>query len=242
MGFWGSILGAGLGWWTLGPIGAIMGLVFGHLTEEQSSFINGNNKDRATQTRNGFLASLLVLVGAVMKADGKVVRAELDFVKRSLVATFGDKQAAEALILLRNILKQDIPVSDVVRQIRVNVNYSSRLQLIHLLYGIALADGHFSNDEQLLIQSIAQGLGITANDFEALKATYGNDLASCFKVLEIDESASNEEIKKAYRRMAVRFHPDKVAQLGEDIRMVAEEKFKKVNEAYERIKKERNIK
>lgn len=242
MGFWGSILGAGIGWWTLGPIGAIMGLVFGHLSEEQNHFLNGNSKDKATQTRNGFLASLLILVGAVMKADGKVLRSELDYVKASLVATFGETQAGEALILLRNILKQDIPLSDVIQQIRKNINYSSRLQLFHLLYGIALADGHFSEEEKRLLRSIAQGLGVSDVDYESIKATFGNDLSSCYKVLEIDESASDEEVKKAYRKMAVRFHPDKVAQLGDDIRITAEEKFKKVNEAYERIKSERKIK
>ena len=241
MGFWGSILGAGLGWWTLGPIGAIMGLVFGHMTEEQSNFLN-QGKDRNSQSRNGFLASLLVLVAAVMKADGKVVKAELEFVKRSLVLTFGERQTADALLLLRDILKQDIPVRDVVHQIRVNVPYDSRLQLLHLLYGIAKADGYFSEEEKNLIESIAQGLGISSSDFESIKGTFGTDLKSSYKVLEIDESASDEEVKKAYRKMAVRFHPDKVAHLGEDIKKTAEEKFKGVSEAYNKIRKERKMK
>jgi len=242
MGFWGSLLGAGLGWWTLGPIGAIMGLVLGHITEEQSSFMNGESQDRSAQSRNGFLASLLILVAAVMKADGKVVRSELEFVKRSLIMTFGEKQASDALLLLRDILKQDIPVKDVVHQIRVNVNYSSRLQLIHLLYGIARSDGHFSIEEQELIRSVALGLGIAEKDFESITATFGSDLSACYKVLEIEKSATDDEVKKAYRKMAVRFHPDKVAHLGDDIKNAAEEKFKSVNEAYERIRKERNIK
>ncbi|MCU4166596.1 TerB family tellurite resistance protein [Carboxylicivirga caseinilyticus] len=242
MGFWGSIIGAGLGWWTLGPIGAIMGLVLGNMTEEQSKFLNGQGRDRTTQSRNGFLSALLVLVAAVMKADGKVVRSELDFVKRSLILTFGEKQASDALILLRDILKQDIPVKDVVHQIRVNVSYDARLQLLHLLYGIAKADGHFAEEEIRLIELISHGLGISNGDFESIKGTYGTDLKSLYKVLEIDESASNEEVKKAYRKMAVRFHPDKVAHLGDDIKKSAEEKFKKVNEAYEKIRKERNMK
>nr|WP_321410136.1 TerB family tellurite resistance protein [uncultured Carboxylicivirga sp.] len=242
MGFWGSIIGAGLGWWTLGPIGAIMGLVLGNMTEEQSKFLNSQGKDRTAQSRNGFLSALLVLVAAVMKADGKVVRSELDFVKRSLILTFGEKQASDALILLRDILKQDIPVKDVVHQIRVNVPYDSRLQLLHLLYGIAKADGHFAEEEKRLIELIAHGLGISISDFESIKGTYGTDLKSLYKVLEIDESASNEDVKKAYRKMAVRFHPDKVAHLGDDIKKSAEEKFKKVNEAYEKIRKERNMK
>lgn len=243
MGFLGSLLGAGLGWWLLGPIGGIMGLVFGHLSEENSSFINKDDQQRSAQNRNGFLASLLVLMAAVMKADGKVVRAELDFVKRSLVGTFGEKQAADALLMLRNILKQDIPINDVVLQIRRNLKYPSKLELIHLLYGIALSDGNFSKAEQLLIQNIAIGLGISPSDFDSIKATFGGaDISTAYKILEIDETVSDAELKKAYRRMAVRYHPDKVAQLGDDVKKSAEEKFKKVGEAYEIIKKERGIK
>lgn len=243
MGFFGSLLGAGLGWWLLGPIGGIMGLVFGHLSEENSSFINKDDQRRSAQNRNGFLASLLVLMAAVMKVDGKIVKAELDFVKRSLVASFGENQASEALLMLRSIVKQQIPLNDVLSQIKRNLKYASKLELIHLLYGIANADGKLSRSEQELIHNIAIGIGVSHRDFESIKSTFGgSSLAAAYKVLEIDENASDIELKKAYRRMAVRFHPDKVAQLGDDVRRGAEEKFKKVGEAYELIKKDRGMK
>jgi DnaJ like chaperone protein len=64
---------------------------------------------------------------------------------------------------------------------------------------------------------------------------------SAYKILEVDPSVTNDELKKAYRKMAMKYHPDKVSHLGEDFRKTADEKFKKVNEAYEKIKKERNI-
>ncbi len=64
---------------------------------------------------------------------------------------------------------------------------------------------------------------------------------SSYKILEIERTASNDEVKKAYRKMAMKYHPDKVSHLGEDYRKSADEKFKKVNEAYEKIKKERNM-
>lgn len=241
MGYWGKLLGAGIGWWTLGPIGAIMGLVIGHLSDEQTDLFKEDSGYR-TQDRNGFLASLLILIAAVMKADGKVVRSELDFVKRSLVMSFGEKKASEGLLILRDILKQNIPVNDVARQIKLNVNYSSRLQLIHLLYGIANADGSLSVQEQRIISIIAQEIGIASSDFESIKATFGSDVDSCYKVLDIDETVSDAEVKRAYRKMAVKYHPDKVVHLGEDIRKSAEEKFRKLNEAFNTIKKERNMK
>ena len=84
--------------------------------------------------------SLLVLVAAVMKADGKVVKSELDYVKQFFVRQFGQESAKEALLMLKDIIKQDIPVRDICIQISRNMDYSSRLQLLHLLFNISLAD------------------------------------------------------------------------------------------------------
>lgn len=242
MGLLGSFLGASIGWWTLGPIGAIMGLVFGHLTEEQTTFVKGHTTGRRQSERSGFLATLLVLIAAVAKADGKVVRSELDYIKRSLVATFGEAEAGKALLMLRDILNQEIPLHDVLQQARANINYPSKLQLLQLLYGIGLADGHLSNEEKSLMHTIASGLGITEKDFQSISAMFVKDASAAYSVLEIDESASNEELKKAYKKLVVRFHPDKVAHLGDDIKASAEEKIKKINEAYDQIKKERGLK
>ena len=62
-----------------------------------------------------------------------------------------------------------------------------------------------------------------------------------YKVLGVKNDASQDEIKKAYRRMAMKYHPDKVANAGEEIRQQATEKFRKINEAYEHIKKARGM-
>ncbi|MCU4158006.1 TerB family tellurite resistance protein [Carboxylicivirga sp. A043] len=242
MGLLGSFIGAQLGWWTLGPIGAILGLVFGHITEEQASFIKGKKQSAQQQSRSGFLATLLVLVAAVMKADGRVVKSELDYVKRSLVATFGEEEAGKALLMLRDILNQNIPVNDVLHQARVNINYSSKVQLLHLLFGIALADGTITADEQRFLRHIASGLGLSSQDFESVSAMFIKSTSSAYKTLEVENSATDEEVKKAYKKMAIRFHPDKVAHLGEDIRKDAEARFKKINDAYMQIKKERGLK
>lgn len=242
MGIVGSVFGAALGWWMLGPLGAIMGVVLGHLAEQQTGFIKERDDVDDRNARSGFLASLLVLVAAVMKADGKVVRSELDYVKRSLVQTFGEAEAQQALLMLRDILKQNIPVMEIVHQVRVNMSYSSRLELLHLMYGIALADEHLSKSEVDLIYEISMGLGISSADYVSIKNLFQDDVASAYKVLEVDESVSDEQVKKAYRKMALRYHPDKVEQLGEDVKKSAEAKFRKVNEAYERIKKVRGIK
>ena len=185
--------------------------------------------------------SLLVLVAAVMKADGRVLRSELDYVKRFFRQNFGTETSQEAMVMLRDLLKQEIPVLDVCRQIKQNLDYSSRLQLVHFLFGIANADTQVHASELKTIELIAGYIGISAKDRESIKYMFIPKTDSAYKILEIEKSASDDEVKKAYRKMANKFHPDKVSHLGDDFQKAANEKFQKVNEAYEQIKKERNI-
>ena len=169
------------------------------------------------------------------------MKSELYYVKTYLLQTFGEDDTVQALKLLREILNKPIPLIEVCSQIRIHVDYASRLQLIHLLYGIALADGIISPEEVTTIEEVSFRLGISAADMSSIKSMFIEDLDSAYKVLEIDKSTSNDEIKKAYRSMALKYHPDKVAYLGDDIRKTANDKFQKVNEAYEKLKKERGF-
>lgn len=237
MGF-GKWIGGGLGWAFGGPIGALIGFGLGSMLDSAS-----DNKLPPGQTGGGdFAVSLLVLSAAVMKADGKVLKSELDFVKRFLVSQFGNQTATEQLKSLREILKQDIPVREVCYQIRNAMDYSSKLQLMHYLWGIAQADGHIDKTEANILDQISINLGINGPDSESIKAMFIQSADDAYKILEVNKEATNDEVKKAFRTMAVKYHPDKVSHLGEDYKKAAEEKIKKVNEAYEKIKKERGIK
>jgi len=162
-------------------------------------------------------------------------------VKRFFLAQFGPGTAQEALQMLRDLLKKDIPLSDVCNQIRNNMDYSSRLQLIHILYNISAADRRFEKAETEMIRSIAGMLGISTGDYESIRNMFVPATDAAYRILEVERSATDEELKKAYRRMALKYHPDKVSHLGEEFRKTAEEKFKAVNEAWENIKKERSI-
>jgi DnaJ like chaperone protein len=241
MGIFGKWLGGGLGFAMGGPIGGLLGFLVGSMidstTVETSTYRTGINRT----TQGDFGMSLLVLVAAVMKADGKVVKSELDYVKQFFIRQFGQESAKQALLMLKDILKQEIPIKDVCQQIKGNMDYSSRLQLLHLLFNISLADTVIHNAEIEIIEKISSYLGVASGDFLSIKNMFIPETDSSYKILEIDRSSSNDEIKKAYRKMAMKYHPDKVSHLGEDFRKTADEKFKKVNEAYEKIKKERNM-
>ncbi|MGQ1784964.1 MULTISPECIES: TerB family tellurite resistance protein [unclassified Saccharicrinis] len=235
-----SLLGAGLGWWIAGPVGAILGFVLASFAEGMSKELEPGARTEGS-ARDGFVASLLVLMAAVMKADGRVVKSELDFVKTYLRQAFDEQKAAEALLMLRDILERDIPLAEVCRQISMHVDYSSRVQLVHMLFGVANADKEIPPSEQNVIRQIASGLGVSVRDFESVMNMYVKNTESAYKILEVESSASNDEIKKAYRKMAVKFHPDKVAHLGDEFQASAKEKFQKVNEAFEAIKKQRGF-
>ena len=235
---YGKWIGGGLGWAFGGPLGAIIGFALG------SAFGNNSNTEEyigGTTQQRDFNVSLLVLSAAVMKADGSVKKSELDYVKRFFLSNFGQERAEKYILMLREILKQDIQVYEVSQQIGRFMDYSSKLQLIHYLFGIASADGSTHENEVDVISIIAKYMGISSSDFQSIKAMFVQQVDSAYKILGIDSNATDEEVKKAYREMAKKYHPDKVAYLGEDVRKSAEQKLQEVNEAYEKIKKQRGF-
>jgi DnaJ like chaperone protein len=238
----GKWITGGLGWAFFGPIGGILGFVVGSLIDgtDQPRMIGGDYPPQQT-TQGGYIMSLLVLVAAVMKADGKVLKSELDYTKQFFVRSFGTAAAAEAIKILRDLLNQNIPVTEVCQQIRKNMDHPSRLQLVHFLFGIADADGHIHETEHKLIRHIAEQMGISQKDYESIESMFVANTDAAYKILEVEPTATDEELKKAYRRMAIKYHPDKVHYLGEDVQKVAHEKFQKVNESWEIIKKQRGI-
>ena len=233
----GKWIGGGLGWAFGGPIGAILGFAIGSYIDKVTDLQHSNSQTRA----GDFGISLLILAGAVMKADGKIVKSELEYLKRFFINQFGASETNEKMLLFREILKQEIDVYEVCFQIKHNMSYDTRLQLLHFLFGVSRADGHVHSKEVDMIFLIANNLDIGANDFNSIKAMFYKDVNSAYKILEISSDATQEDIKKAYRKMAVKYHPDKLSHLGGEFQKAAKEKFQKVNEAYTSIKKEKGI-
>ena len=236
-----GLIGAGIGFIIGGgPIGAIIGYALGTIfgksyTKEDMQFMG------KTPRQQDFSASLLVLSAAVMKADGVVKKSELDYVKRFFLQSFGQEQAEKYILTLREILKQDIQIAEVSQQIGRYMNYSSKLQLLHYLFGIASADGQVHENEIDVIESISRYMGIYTSDYESVKAMFVKKVDDAYTILGIEPSATDDEVKKAYREMAKKNHPDKVAYLGDDVRKAAEKKFQEINDAYDRIKKQRGM-
>jgi len=234
-----KILWSGLGWAMGGPIGAILGYAFASMSSQIQQ-----PKQRSSYSRTStedFMVSLLVLLASVMKADDKLLHSELDYVKRFLGQQFNKEDANHYIVLFREIIKQTYSLPQVCLQIQKSMDHPSRLELIHVLFGLSSADGETHTKEIDIIQTIARYLNINDTDFASMKAIFVKSTESAYKILGIELSNTNDEVKKAYRKMAKKYHPDKVTHLGEELRVLAEEKFKAVNKAYKDIKLERGM-
>ena len=247
MGFLTRIILMGLGWAFAGPLGGIIGYAIGSLFSGVSPRVmryEVNEHFGNTEEQRDFNVSLLVLSAAVMKADGGVKKSELDYVKRFFLQNFGQERAEKSIKMLREILDKEYNLYEVGGQVGRYMDYSSRLQLLHYLFGIAAADGFVSDQEMDVIHTISSSMGIVESDYASIKAMFVREESvsnNAYTILGVDASATDEEVKKAYREMAKKNHPDLVSNLGEEVHQAAEKKFQEINEAYETIKKQRGI-
>jgi DnaJ like chaperone protein len=252
MGSFTKWLGATLGFSLGGPIGGAIGFAIGSfvdgfseddLTEEQKEYernLEEGSENLDTQSGD-FEMSLLVLASIVIKSDGKVDQRELNFVRSQFVGMYGKERANSAFKLFKGIINKEVSARQVCLQIRQHMPHASRLQLLHFLFGIAKADDFVSLSEVEEIRKIAGYLYINQNDFESIEAMFYEDSDMSYKILETDKSSSNDELKRAYRKMVKKYHPDKLQGLGEEHLKGANEKFQSIQAAYEKIKNERGL-
>lgn len=263
MGSFTKWLFAGLGWAIGGPIGALLGYFLGKTFSSSSEQIGSGFGDTATHrgpyrntgTQQDVNVALMVLIAAVMKVDGAVKRSELDFVKRFLLQNYGEDRGKEMLKVLQQMVQQDIAIDQVCYQIKVNTDYNTRYHMVDFLFGIGGADGEFHQLEINMLRLIAQYLGISQSDYTSIyerhvgqgysgysgrSGSSGNYSKDPYKVLGIDSSATDDDVKRAYRKMAMKYHPDRVAGMSEEMQRNAAEQMKEINEAYEQIKQRRS--
>ncbi|GER58775.1 TerB family tellurite resistance protein [Patiriisocius marinus] len=251
-----SIVGAIIGYLVYRFPGAIAGFFLGSMIDQ----MNGSKGQRTKggggmgeifrqQTQRGstvspadFELNLLSLASFVIKADGKVSQSELDYVRQYFVQAYGKERANATFKVFNDVIKKrDIDAQRIGMMLRARTRYESRLQILHFLFSIANADGTVSTSEVNVIQQIAGYLSIQMADFNSIKAMFFKNPDSAYRILEIDRTATDAEIKKAYRTMVKKYHPDKLVDMDEAYRQGAEVKFRSVQEAYEQLQKERGF-
>ena len=260
MGF-GKWIGGIVGFMAAGPLGALAGYAIGSMLEnnDESNYSGGGYGGRTYENpaygqRNSFLFSMLVMASYIIKADGKVMHSEMEFVRQFLRVNFGEAAVAEGNQILLNLFEQrkqmdannpqafKNTIYECGMQIRQNMGYEERLQLLSFLAKIAQSDGSVCQAEIEALKEVATAMGMSAQEVESMLNLGGNTLEQAYKVLEIEPTATDDEVKAAYRKLALKHHPDRVATLGEDVKKAAEEKFQQINNAKEMIFKARGIK
>ena len=234
-------IGGGLGWGIGGPLGGILGFFAGTVFDSFEIHIF-RKKDKET-AMGSFASGLLGLIAAVMKSgkpDAKPVR---DYVIHFLKQNFGDKEAVDAYSFLKQKLKHSTSLNADCTLICNELDYSSRLQLTHFLYNLASIDGHATDAEQDILNIITKGLRVAISEKRSVGSVFVQEdsIVAAYETLGVHRSASIIDIKKAYRTLAIKYHPDKVAYLGEELRKNANNRFQQLTHAYEIIKKDRHF-
>ena len=225
--------------------GAILGYFLGSILEQlfkgQNQNPFGSVQFQRMRTEQVQL-NLLSLAAIVIKADGKVDERELRFVRNYFIANYGEEYASTIFSKFNTeVNKKSQNLNELTRLFVQGARYETRLQILHFLFGIANADGHIAEIEIQKIQQIARALGLRNEDFESIKAMFVKSADKAYKILEISPEATDVEVKKAYRAMAKKYHPDKIQSSDPALKKGAQEKFQQVQAAYETIQKERGI-
>ena len=263
-------IGGVLGFIQGGPLGALAGFALGYLYERgmnsvgtNAPYVESDYYQRHTQRgpqvnvgqRNSFLFSMLVLASYIIRADGKVMHSEMEYVRRFIRTNFGDDAVNQADDILRKLFDEqkrmdasqpggyENIVMQSCDQISRNMDYSSRLQLLSFLAEICRADGVVATDEVNALRRVAQRLRLSEQEVDSLLNLHdaSTNLDAAYKVLGISPDASDDEVRKAYRQLALKHHPDRVATLGDDVRKAAEKKLKEINAAKDLIFKARGL-
>ena len=255
----GKWIGGFLGLMAGGPLGAIAGFVLGSLFDSNNEVEPSydNNAGQSQQQyyegqRNTFRFSLLVLASYIVRADGKVMHSEMNVVREFLRQTFGEQAVVEGEQIMLKLFDQQkrlgmsefrSAVLSSCQQLRQNMLYEQRLELVHFLVLIAQADGVVSTEEVAALRECAAQLGIDAKDLDSMLNLHdaSSSLDAAYKVLGVEPTATDAELKAAYRSLALKNHPDRVASLGEDVRKAAEKKFQEINAAKETVWKARGL-
>ncbi|MCK9297257.1 MAG: DnaJ domain-containing protein [Desulfobulbaceae bacterium] len=202
-----------------------------------------------TESRKNFVSLLVHILVKVAQFDGKISRAELLTIKNFFRTHlhYDQNQMFWVNELIKDANNNPDSLETLLAQFRSSFAYEPRLILVELVYQIFFSNERVTNQELELARNIAEYLELSPHDLQSIQSRYirmrhaaVNQEQQYYEVLGLQPEATFEEIKKAYRKLSMKYHPDKVGHLGEEFRGVAEEKMKELNAAYQYLKNKFN--
>jgi DnaJ like chaperone protein len=246
MSWFGKIIGGGVGFVFGGPLGALVGATLGHALLDERVRVEQGERGPLTgmeQRQAVFFTAVFAMLGKIAKADGRVCEQEIAAVRVFMLEQLRLPAAAQqfAIGIFNEAKENDTPFEEYARQFGqvFTGDAALRTMFYQVLFSVAMVDGVLHPAEEALLRAAPVHLGLHPDIFETVRRQFGHDLPHHYAVLGLESSASLAEVKKAYRRLAAEYHPDKVVSKGlpEDFARFAEQKFKEINEAYAVISK-----
>ncbi len=215
-------------------------------------FSSSDWKENVEYTRpKDFETSLLALSAIIIKADGIINKTELNYVRNYFIRTYGKEKANHSFRNFKKLVQNRTSSRELCARISNFMAYPARVQLIKFLFDVANSDGNVSASEELEIRKIASYMLIRQMDYIRLRLMYFNNQRTDYsysqssdyeyEILGLSENATNDEIKKAYRTLVKKYHPDRLQNASKEDITIAKEKFQKIQSAYEKIKSKRGF-
>lgn len=267
MSWWGKVLGGAFGFALGGPIGALLGASIGHTFDKGLSGLDGEDFGGGggdqERIQAAFFTATFSIMGRIAKADGQVSRQEIELAEQTMDRMqLSQEQKQTAKNLFSQGKANDFDYQSVAMQLRQECGRRKNLlqMFMEIQLSTALADNELHPEEQRILIEIANILGFHRAQFEKLLAMvtaqqrfdqqrYQDSTASsqtqlhqAYEVLGLDDSCSDQELKRAYRKLISQHHPDKLVSKGlpEEMMKLATEKTREVKQAYELIKQHRS--
>ncbi len=242
MGFSGKLIGAGLGFLVGGgPLGAILGGIIGHFVKDSPLLGDSDAPPDPEFSRQQqefyFVANLVGIISCVLKADGEIRPEEVQEVRRFFSERLGYREDSLEVVkrMLMEVLEKPVDLDTLCLDFRAKSDYSARLLLLECLNDIARADGNLHPSEIAVIQRVAVLLQVSENDSRRMESAEVKK--SDYEVLGVSRDASQDDIRRAYLELVKKYHPDRVAHLGDEFKELAHKKFVEIQSAYEKLQR-----
>jgi len=256
-----------------GPIGLAIGVLIGHFLDRGVERVQSFNPFRPyrpgerEEVQDALFSAVFSIMGHLAKADGRVSEQEIGQAEAIMSRMqLNDEQRRRAQEAFRQGKDDDFPLDQTVAEFRQRIRRRRHLVVVflELLLQTALADGELHAEEERILFRVAAGLGVPESQFRQIlnmvlaQARFGGagaggaggaagpsrpSLGEAYQVLGVTEDASDQEVKKAYRRLMSEHHPDKLAARGvpEEMIRVSTEKTAEISKAYDMIKEARGM-